>query len=171
VRRGETVILSQWVIHRDPALWPDPLRFDPERFHEAEEAPRHRFAYFPFGAGPRVCIGEGFAWTEVLLVLATLAQRFRFRLAAGQLVEPLPRVTLRLRHGLRMIVEERTSLRVGGARQAPQVTIGPGSITPSPGSTDSDSAATGTSSPGRAATGADSAATTGSTSSTPTCSQ
>jgi cytochrome P450 len=118
VRRGETVILSQWVIHRDAALWRDPLRFDPERFQEVEQAARHRFAYFPFGAGPRVCIGEGFAWTELILVLATLAQKFRFRLAAGQLVEPLPRVTLRLRHGLRMIVEERASFRLAGARQA-----------------------------------------------------
>jgi cytochrome P450 len=105
VRRGETVVLSQWVIHRDAALWSDPLRFDPDRF---ERPPVHRFAYFPFGAGPRVCIGEGFAWTELVLLLATLAQRFRFRLVAGQRVEPLPRVTLRLKHGLRMIAERRS---------------------------------------------------------------
>src|SRR5205085_3973745 len=106
VRRGETVILSQWVIHRDPALWPDPLRFDPDRF---ERPPVHRFAYFPFGGGPRVCIGDGFAWTELLLLLATLAQTFRFRLAAGQRIEPAPRVTLRLKHGLRMIPVRRSA--------------------------------------------------------------
>jgi cytochrome P450 len=105
VRRGETVVLSQWVIHRDAALWPDPLRFDPDRF---ERAPVHRFAYFPFGAGPRVCIGEGFAWTELGVLLATLAQTFRFRLVAGQRIEPSPRVTLRLKHGLRMIAVRRS---------------------------------------------------------------
>ena len=106
VRRGETVILSQWVIHRDPALWPDPLRFDPDRF---ERPPVHRFAYFPFGGGPRVCIGDGFAWTELMLLVATLAQTFRFRLAAGQRIEPAPRVTLRLKHGLRMIPVRRSA--------------------------------------------------------------
>ena len=105
IRRGETVVLSQWVIHRDPALWPDPSRFDPDRFAEPLA---HRFAYFPFGAGPRVCIGEGFAWLELGLLLATLAQEYRFRLAAGQRIEPLPRVTLRLKHGLRMVAERRT---------------------------------------------------------------
>jgi cytochrome P450 len=105
IRRGETVVLSQWVIHRDPALWPDPLRFDPDRF---AEPPPHRFAYFPFGAGPRVCIGEGFAWLELAILLATLAQRFRFSLVPGQRIEPLPRVTLRLKHGLRMIAERRS---------------------------------------------------------------
>jgi len=106
VRRGETVILSQWVIHRDAALWPDPLRFDPDRF---ERPPIHRFAYFPFGGGPRVCIGDGFAWTELGLLLATLVQAFRFRLAAGQRIEPSPRVTLRLKHGLRMTVAKRAA--------------------------------------------------------------
>jgi cytochrome P450 len=104
VRRGETVVLSQWVIHRDAALWSDPLRFEPDRF---EHPPVHRFAYFPFGAGPRVCIGEGFAWTELIILLATLAQRFRFRLVDGQRIEPSPRVTLRLKHGLRMVAMRR----------------------------------------------------------------
>jgi len=106
VRRGETVILSQWVIHRDAALWPDPLRFDPDRF---ERPPIHRFAYFPFGGGPRVCIGDGFAWTELGLLLATLVQAFRFRLAEGQRIEPSPRVTLRLKYGLRMTVAKRAA--------------------------------------------------------------
>ena len=118
VRRGETVVLSQWVIHRDPALWSDPLRFDPDRF---ERPPVHRFAYFPFGAGPRVCIGDGFAWTELMLLLATLAQTFRFRLAAGQRIEPAPRVTLRLKHGLRMIAVRRPA-----EGRAPQAATGSG---------------------------------------------
>jgi len=111
VRRGETVILSQWVIHRDAALWPDPLRFDPDRF---QRPPVHRFAYFPFGGGPRVCIGDCFAWTELGLLLATLVQRFRFRLAEGHRIEPSPRVTLRLKYGLRMTVAKRAV----GTRQA-----------------------------------------------------
>jgi cytochrome P450 len=106
VRRGETVVISQWVIHRDGALWSDPLRFDPDRF---ERPPVHRFAYFPFGAGPRVCIGDGFAWAELVLLLATLAQTHRFRLAPGQLIEPAPRVTLRLKYGLRMIPGRRSA--------------------------------------------------------------
>jgi len=124
VRRGETVILSQWVIHRDAALWPDPLRFDPDRF---ERPPVHRFAYFPFGGGPRVCIGDGFAWTELGLLLATLSQGFRFRLAEGQRIEPSPRVTLRLKYGLRMTVAK----RAGGSRQA---AIGSGASGPGSGS-------------------------------------
>ncbi|TMB33461.1 MAG: cytochrome P450 [Deltaproteobacteria bacterium] len=106
VRQGETIIISQWVMHRDAALWPDPLRFDPDRF---ERPPVHRFAYLPFGAGPRVCIGDGFAWAELILLLATLAQSFRFRLATGQRIEPLPRVTLRLKYGLRMIPVRRSA--------------------------------------------------------------
>jgi len=114
VRRGETVVLSQWVIHRDPSLWPEPTRFDPDRF---ERPPPHRFAYFPFGAGPRVCIGEGFAWLELTILLATLAQAFRFRLVPGQRIEPQPRVTLRLRNGLKMIA----------GRRAPQAATGLGS--------------------------------------------
>jgi cytochrome P450 len=103
LQRGDAAVMSQWVVHRDPELWPDPLRFDPLRFEPARKAARHRFAYFPFGGGPRVCIGDGFAWLAGTLLLATLAQRFRFELVPGQDVVPLPRVTLRLRHGLKLV--------------------------------------------------------------------
>jgi len=99
--------MSQWVVHRDPELWPDPLRFDPLRFEPARKAQRHRFAYFPFGGGPRVCIGDGFAWLAGTLLLATLAQRFRFEAVPGQRVAPLPRVTLRLKHGLELVARLR----------------------------------------------------------------
>jgi cytochrome P450 len=109
VRAGTTVVLSQWVVHRDPALWPDPLRFDPERFAPSSSAGRPRFAYFPFGGGPRTCIGDGFAWLSTTLLLTSFAQNFRFRIAPGQRIEPLARVTLRLKHGLRMTAERRTS--------------------------------------------------------------
>jgi cytochrome P450 len=107
LRPGDAAVMSQWVVHRDPELWPDPLRFDPLRFEPARKAARHRFAYFPFGGGPRVCIGDGFAWLAGILLLATLAQRWRFELVPDQRVLPLPRVTLRLRHGLQLVPRSR----------------------------------------------------------------
>jgi cytochrome P450 len=103
------VLVSQWVTHRDPRWWPDPERFDPERFDPARERERPRYAYFPFGGGPRVCIGEPFAWMEGTLVLATLAQRWRLRLAPGQAVEKQPTLTLKPRGGMRMRVEPRAA--------------------------------------------------------------
>ena len=95
IPRGSLVLVSQYVIHRDPRFWPDPERFDPERFAPEAKAARPQFAYFPFGGGPRRCIGEGFAWTEAVLILATLARRWRARLVAGRAPEVLPRITLR----------------------------------------------------------------------------
>jgi cytochrome P450 len=74
--RGSVVLLSQWVTHRDPRWWPQPLKFDPERFSPENRANRPRWAYFPFGAGSRQCIGESFAWIEAILVIATLARRW-----------------------------------------------------------------------------------------------
>lgn len=107
LRAGDAAVMSQWVVHRDPELWPDPLRFDPLRFEPARQATRHRFAWFPFGGGPRVCIGDGFAWLEGALLVATLAQRFRLELVPGQRVAPLPRVTLWLRNGLQLVARPR----------------------------------------------------------------
>ncbi len=107
VPRSSIVVCSQWVTHRDPRFFPDPERFDPERFRpEAREA-RPKFSYFPFGGGPRVCIGEGFAWMEGVLLLAALARRWRLRLAPGHPVVPAPSITLRPRHGMRMSIESR----------------------------------------------------------------
>src|SRR5438445_3170181 len=107
LREGEAVVMSQWVVHRDPDLWADPLRFDPERFEPALKGARHRFAYFPFGGGPRVCIGDGFAWLAGTLLVATIAQRWRLELVPGRRVAPLPRVTLRLRNGLQLVARSR----------------------------------------------------------------
>ena len=77
--------MSPWVTHHDQRWFPDPFRFDPERFLPEARAPRApKFSYFPFGGGARQCIGEQFAWMEGVLLLATLAQRFRFRLASGR---------------------------------------------------------------------------------------
>lgn len=102
-----TVLVSQYLLHRDPRFWDEPERFAPERW--VGEGPREarRYAYFPFGAGPRVCIGEHFAWMETTLVLATIARRWRFRLVPGHRVEPDPLITLRTKYGMRMEVEQR----------------------------------------------------------------
>jgi cytochrome P450 len=97
------------MIHRLPRFYPDPLRFDPDRFTPEARASRPRFAYLPFSHGPRNCIGEHFAWMEAVLVLATLLQRYQFRLAPGQQVEPEPLITLRPRHGMQMRVCARRS--------------------------------------------------------------
>jgi cytochrome P450 len=103
-----TVLISQFVTHRDPRYFADPLRFDPDRFSEASTtARRTKFIYFPFGAGPRQCIGESFAWMEGTLILATIAEKWKLRLAPGHRVEPQPLITLRPKFGMRMQVESR----------------------------------------------------------------
>lgn len=107
VDEGSIVLMSPWVIQRDPRWWPDPLRFDPARWTPEMEAALPKFAYFPFGGGPRKCIGEGFAWTEGILVLATLARRWRVRPVAERPVETEPMITLRPRHGIRAALERR----------------------------------------------------------------
>jgi cytochrome P450 len=107
---ARTVVLtSQWLVHRDARWFERPEAFDPSRWAPAAAAERHRFSYFPFGAGTRVCIGEQFAWTEAVLLLAAVARRWRLRLEPGELarVTPEPIVTLRPRGGVRMRVEAR----------------------------------------------------------------
>jgi cytochrome P450 len=107
VPRRTIVITSQYLIQRDERFWPDPLEFRPERWldEKAREA-RPKFAYFPFGGGGRVCIGDGFAWTEGVILLAVMARRWRFEAVPGQIVALNPTVTLRPKHGLKMIVRE-----------------------------------------------------------------
>ncbi|HEV2149383.1 MAG TPA: cytochrome P450 [Longimicrobiaceae bacterium] len=107
VEEGSIVLTSPWITHRDARWWPDPLRFDPGRWSPEREAEQPRFAYFPFGGGPRKCIGEGFAWAEGILVLATLARRWRVRPVPGHPVEMEPTITLRPRHGIRAVLERR----------------------------------------------------------------
>ncbi len=106
---GAEVLIMPWLIHRKPQLWEDPERFDPERFSPERSAERPRFAYIPFGAGPRICIGAAFAMTEAILILATIAQRYRLHLKPGFPVEPQGLITLRPRYGLQMRLERRTS--------------------------------------------------------------
>jgi cytochrome P450 len=105
-----TVLMSQFVLHRDPRFFPDPLRFDPERFTREGKARRAKFAYFPFGSGARQCVGESFAWLEGVLLLATLGQKWKLTLVPGHPVEPQPLITLRPKYGMKMAVWSR---RVG----------------------------------------------------------
>jgi cytochrome P450 len=100
IPRGSVVVASPFATHRDARFFQDPLVFSPERWLSPHERPR--LAYFPFGAGPRSCIGEGFAWMEGTLVLATLAARWQL-LSAGVAVEPSPRITLRPRGPVPMV--------------------------------------------------------------------
>ena len=101
------VLMSQFVTHRDARWFPDPERFDPERFTPDRQAQRPKFAYFPFGGGPRVCIGEQFAWMEGVLLLVTIAQRWRLSLVPGHPVALQPIITLRPKLGMRMAVTPR----------------------------------------------------------------
>ena len=103
---GSVAVVSPWLLHHDPRWWPEPDAFRPERWLEPDrDRPRH--VYLPFGGGPRVCIGEGFAWMETSLLLATLAQRWRFDLAPDARVEMQPVITLRPRYGMSMRASRR----------------------------------------------------------------
>lgn len=104
VPKGSAVLIAPWVLHRHRRLWRDPGRFDPERFSPEQSAARARFSYLPFGGGRRICIGAAFATAEATLLLATMAQRYRLRLAAGHPVEPQGLITLRARHGMKMVL-------------------------------------------------------------------
>jgi len=108
VKAGSELVLWTYFTHRDPRWYPDHAAFRPERFAPEAEAALPRLAWVPFGAGPRACIGRAFAMMEAKLLLATLARSFRVELVPGHPVEPLPRVTLVPRHGLRMTVHRRT---------------------------------------------------------------
>jgi cytochrome P450 len=107
---GSIILMSQWVMHHDPRFYPEPFRFDPERWTPEARESRPKFAYFPFGGGPRVCIGEQFAWMEGVLLIATIAQKWKMRLAPDQRVETKPMITLRPKHGMRMILQSKEDL-------------------------------------------------------------
>jgi cytochrome P450 len=104
VKRGSLVVIAPYVLHRHRLLWPDPDRFDPGRFLGTQRDAIHRYAYLPFGAGARTCIGSAFALQEATLVLAVIIQNFRLQLAAGKRVWPMLRVTLRPEHGMPMMI-------------------------------------------------------------------
>jgi cytochrome P450 len=108
IPQGAQILLSQWVVHRDPRWFPNPEGFDPDRWEPERAAGLPKFAYFPFGGGPRVCIGNHFAMTEATLILAMVLQRFRLELLPGQRLLLKPSVTLRQKGpGLRALVVAR----------------------------------------------------------------
>ena len=99
-----TLLLPQCVLHRDARFFPDPEPFRPERWADGLTKRLPRYAYFPFGGGPRVCIGNTFGMLEMTLALTVLASRFRFTLAADHPVTPWPSITLRPKHGVRAVI-------------------------------------------------------------------
>ena len=106
VPAGSNVVMSQWIMHRDPRFFPSPEQFDPGRWFEEHTQRLPRFAYFPFGGGPRYCVGASFAMMEATLLLAAIAQRFRLRMVPGHKVVPLPSITLRPKYGIKMSLHQ-----------------------------------------------------------------
>jgi cytochrome P450 len=112
ITAGTLAVLSPWVTHRDPRWYPEPERFDPGRFAHAAREARPQHAFFPFGGGTRMCIGEGFAMAEAHAVLRTVLPRWAFELVPGSRVEVLPGITLRPRRGVWMTVRRRGGRQV-----------------------------------------------------------
>jgi cytochrome P450 len=102
-----TLMMSQWVMHRDPRYFEQPERFNPDRWLDDRAKGTPKFAYFPFGGGPRSCIGAAFATMEAILVLATIAQKYQIRVAPECPVEAVPSITLRPRHGIKVMLIQR----------------------------------------------------------------
>jgi cytochrome P450 len=112
VAAGTTLMVNVLGMHRRGDYFAEPERFSPERFEAAAEKALPRGAFLPFGGGPRVCIGAGFAMMEATLLLATIAQRFRMHLAPNQRITPMPSITLRPRNGIRVKLEKRANASV-----------------------------------------------------------
>jgi cytochrome P450 len=115
VPKGRQLYFFPWVVHRDPRHFDYPGEFRPERWADEKMKQLPRYAYFPFGGGPRGCIGNSFAMMEAILVLTTVAQRYRLKLAEGQVIEPWPVFTLRPKYGIRMTMGRRDNLSAGRA--------------------------------------------------------
>jgi cytochrome P450 len=107
IPKGSTIMIAPWLLHRHVKLWENPGQYDPERFSPERSAARARFAYLPFGGGKRICIGAAFALAEATILLATLAQRYALRVVPGHPVEPQGLITLRARHGMKMLLKPR----------------------------------------------------------------
>lgn len=107
IPRGANIVMSQWIMHRDPRYFADPEKFDPERWATTACRDLPRFAYFPFGGGPRQCIGASFATAEAMLILATIASRVRLVAVDRELPVAVPSLTLRPRSAIRMRIEAR----------------------------------------------------------------
>ena len=120
---GANVVMSTWVMHRDPRYFPDPETFYPDRWLPERSQKLPRFAYFPFGGGPRQCIGASFAMMEAKLLLATIAQSFELRAVAVHSVVPVPSFTLRPKHGIRMTVEARQTSGVTASQETREIQV------------------------------------------------
>ena len=107
ITAGSLIHMCPFLVQRDPRHFPDPLSFNPDRWESTDADKRHKFAYFPFGGGARICIGEQFAWIEAILVIATIAQQWRLHFIPEQQVEPQPLVTLRPKEKILMKAERR----------------------------------------------------------------
>ncbi len=108
IPKGSIILLSPWVMHRDPRYFDSPEVFNPARWADGLAQRLPTYAYFPFGGGPRVCIGKSFAQMEAVLLLATIAQKFRLTLVPGQDVTPWPAFTLRPKQGIKMVLNEQS---------------------------------------------------------------
>lgn len=113
---GDLILVSPMVTHHDPQWYPDPHRFDPDRWLPGAAERVHKFAYLPFGGGVRKCIGERFAWMEGVLILATLVREWTWELAPGARVQPKMNITLRPAYGMPMVMRRRTSRRFAPQR-------------------------------------------------------
>ena len=107
IPKGSTVHMFPWIVHRDERWYPDPLRFDPDRWKNDFAKTLPAFAYLPFGGGPRRCIGTSFAMMEAVLLVAAIARKFTLTLADGHKVEPFASITLRPRYGMKMVLHAR----------------------------------------------------------------
>jgi len=112
VKKGALIILNFFAVHRDARWWDEPERFNPERFSPENESRIIKYSYLPFGAGPRVCVGNMFAMMEARLILATIFQRYRVSLAPGHVVEPQRIFTLRSKYGMKMIPRLREPVKI-----------------------------------------------------------
>lgn len=106
IPKGTTLVASQWVMHRNPRYFTDPEVFNPERWADDLEKRLPRGVYFPFGDGPRVCIGKSFALMEAVLILATIAQSYRLELVSDRAIELQPSITLRPKHGIQVVLKK-----------------------------------------------------------------
>ncbi|WDI40558.1 cytochrome P450 [Bremerella sp. P1] len=111
IPRGTNLVISPWLMQRDSRFWDHPLDFDPDRWTDSTQKTMDQFAWFPFGAGPRICIGKAFAMLESVLIVATIASRFNLVLPSNQAIEPHASVTIRPSPGVQVICHERTSFR------------------------------------------------------------
>lgn len=102
IPKSSMIVMSQWAVHHNAKYWPEPYRFDPERFKPELLESRHKFSFFPFGGGVRQCIGDQFAWMEAVLLLATIGRKYRFTYEEKNPPRPQPLITLRPRGGLKM---------------------------------------------------------------------